>query len=77
MLCTGLLMDEVTAIKCPTLLVAACREAIGDASAYGEMRRRIKRSRLVQYDTSAHNICDGYPHRCVDDLLAFLAEVDQ
>jgi 3-oxoadipate enol-lactonase len=66
-------MDEVHRIGCPTLIVAAGREAIGHASAYAEMRDRIAGSTLVQYDTSAHNICDGYPERCVDDLLRFLA----
>jgi pimeloyl-ACP methyl ester carboxylesterase len=65
-------MDEVHRIGCPTLIVAAGREAIGHASAYGEMRDRIPQSTLVQYDTAAHNICDGYPERCVDDLLRFL-----
>lgn len=66
-------MDEVHRIQCPTLIVAAGREAIGHADNYDEMKRRIRNAELVKYDTSAHNICDGYADRCVDDLLRFLA----
>ena len=46
---------------------------IGHASAYGEMHKRIAGSTLKLYDTGAHNICDGYPDRCVEDLKAFLS----
>lgn len=65
-------MDDVAKIKCPTLIVAAGKEQIGQASAYGEMQKRIKGSELKLYDTAGHNICDGYADRCVEDLLAFL-----
>jgi 3-oxoadipate enol-lactonase len=65
-------MDDVSKIKCPTLIVAAGKEQIGHASAYGEMQKRIAGSELVLYDTAGHNICDGYPDKCVADLLAFL-----
>lgn len=65
-------MDDVSRIKCPTLIVAAGKEKIGQASAYEEMHRRIACSRLRLYDTGAHNICDANAERCVDDLLAFL-----
>jgi pimeloyl-ACP methyl ester carboxylesterase len=74
-MCTHWFMDEVDRIACPTLIVAAGKEAIGQASAYGQMHQRIRNSTLVEYDTAAHNICDGYPDRCVDDLLAFLDRV--
>ena len=65
-------MDDVGRIKCPTLIVAAGREQIGHASAYGDMHRRIAGSELKLYDTAGHNICDGHADRCVDDLLDFL-----
>jgi 3-oxoadipate enol-lactonase len=65
-------MDEVSRIKAPTLIVAAGKEKIGHASAYKEMNQRIAGSELVCYDTAAHNICDGYATRCVDDLMTFL-----
>jgi 3-oxoadipate enol-lactonase len=65
-------MNEVSKIKAPTLIVAAGKEKIGHASAYQEMKERITGSELVYYDTAAHNICDGYATRCVDDLLTFL-----
>ena len=73
-MCSHDFMDELGRIKCPTLIVAAGKEAIGNASAYVEMHKRIPGSELVQYDTAAHNICDGYPGRCVDDLLRFLGK---
>lgn len=72
-MCTHEFMDEVSRIGCPTLIVAAARERIGHASDYDEMRRRIKRSELVLIDTPAHNICDGYPDRCLHELLDFLS----
>jgi len=67
-------MDEVSRIKAPTLIVAAGREKIGHASAYQDMNRRIAGSELLYYDTAAHNICDGYAARCVEDLMTFLAK---
>jgi 3-oxoadipate enol-lactonase len=66
-------MDDVGKIECPTLIVAAGKEKIGHASAYDEMHRRIGGSKLVLFDTGAHNICDGYPDRCVEGQLAFLS----
>jgi pimeloyl-ACP methyl ester carboxylesterase len=71
-MCTHDFMEDLSAIKAPTLIVAAGKERIGHASAYEEMQRRIKGSELLYYDTGAHNICDGYATRCVDDLLEFL-----
>lgn len=66
-------MDELPRIACPTLIVAAGRERIGHASAYGEMHRRIAGSELRLFDTGAHNICDGHALECVEMLLDFLA----
>jgi 3-oxoadipate enol-lactonase len=71
-MCTHDFMDEVAAIKAPTLIVAAGQEKIGHAGAYQEMNRRIAGSELRYYDTPGHNICDGYASRCVDDLMDFL-----
>jgi pimeloyl-ACP methyl ester carboxylesterase len=71
-MCTHDFMDELPAITAPTLIVAAGKERIGHASAYREMQQRIAGSELITYDTAAHNICDGYANRCVDDLMAFL-----
>jgi pimeloyl-ACP methyl ester carboxylesterase len=73
-MCTHDFMEELSAIKCPTLIVAAGRESIGHANAYEEMQKRIKGSELVRVDTAAHNICDGYPDLCVDHLMKFLAK---
>ena len=71
-MCTHDFMDELSVIKVPTLIVAAGKERIGHASAYEEMKKRIAGSEVRYYDTSAHNICDGYASRCVDDLMDFL-----
>lgn len=73
-MCTHDFMNELSKIHCPTLIVAAGKESIGDASAYDEMRKRISDSQLVYYDTAGHNICDGYPDRGTGDLLDFLAQ---
>jgi len=72
-MCTHDFMDELGGIACPTLIVAAGRESIGHADAYGEMHKRIAGSELVYYDTAGHNICDGYPERGAADVLDFLA----
>ncbi len=69
---THYFMDELSAIKAPTLIVAAGKEKIGHASDYEEMHKRIADSELKTIDTSAHNICDGYAVRCVTDLMEFL-----
>lgn len=73
-MCSHYFMGELSAIRCPTLIVAAGKESIGQASAYEEMHKLIAGSRLIFYDTSGHNICDGYPDRGAGDLLKFLAE---
>ncbi len=73
-MCTHDFMEELRAIKCPTLIVAAGKEPIGDGSAYRKMHERIAGSRFVQYDVAAHNIGDQYAERCTDDLLRFLEE---
>jgi 3-oxoadipate enol-lactonase len=65
-------MNEVSAIKAPALIVAAGREKIGHANAYRQMNQRITGSELLYYDTAAHNICDGYATRCIEDLMTFL-----
>lgn len=71
-MCTHDFVDEIAAIKAPTLIVAAGQERIGHASVYQEMKTRITGSELRYYDTAGHNICDGYASRCVADLMSFL-----
>ncbi len=65
-------MDEISAIKCPTLIVAPGDEPIGGTSGYDEMKQRIKDSELIIYEGARHNIYDYMPDRCVNDALAFL-----
>lgn len=64
--------DELPAIKCPTLIVAAGAETIGSGDAYQRMHERIAGSELLYYEGLPHNICDSAPERCVADLLSFL-----
>lgn len=73
-MCTHDFMEELRAIRCPTLIVAAGKEPIGDGSAYRKMHERIAGSTLVQYDVASHNIGDQYADRCTDDLLRFLEQ---
>lgn len=65
-------MDDVARIQCPTLIVAPAGDAIGNASAYADMHKRIKGSELLTYDVANHNICDYLPDRCALDALDFL-----
>jgi 3-oxoadipate enol-lactonase len=65
-------MDDVARIQCPTLIVAPAGDAIGNASAYADMHRRIKGSKLVTYDVPNHNICDYLADRCAQDAVDFL-----
>ncbi len=65
---------DLRAIKCPTRIVAAGKEPIGDTSAYAKMHDRIKGSKLVRLDVASHNIGDEYADRCVDELLPFLGK---
>ena len=65
-------MDEISGIKCPTLIVAPGDEPIGAVSLYGEMKKRIKDSEVIMYEGARHNIYDYMPDRCVNDALAFL-----
>jgi pimeloyl-ACP methyl ester carboxylesterase len=66
-------MDELSAIKCPTLIVAPGAEPIGAISIYDEMIKRIRGAELVVYENARHNVYDYLPDRCVADVLKFLA----
>jgi 3-oxoadipate enol-lactonase len=65
-------MDDIGRIQCPTLIVAPAGDAIGNASAYADMHKRIEGSELVTYDVANHNICDYLADRCARDALEFL-----
>jgi 3-oxoadipate enol-lactonase len=67
-------MDEVHAIKCPTLIVAPGAEPIGAVSLYDEMMKRIKDAELIIYENARHNVYDYMPDRCVADVLKFHAK---
>lgn len=65
-------MDEVSGIRCPTLMVVPGAEPIGSGSLYTEMKKRIAKSELVSYEGARHNVCDYMPDRCVADAMDFL-----
>ncbi len=65
-------MDDVSRIACPTFMIGPGADRIGNASAYEEMKKRIKGSELVLYDVASHNIADYLPDRCARDMLGFL-----
>ncbi len=71
-MCTHDFLDDLVAVRAATLIVAASREKIGQASTYLEMQKRIAGSELQTIDTASHNICDGYADQCLDLLLDFL-----
>lgn len=64
-------MDEISAIKCRTLIVGPGAEPIGSVSLYPEMIKRIKGAELIIYENERHNIYDYLPDRCVADVLNF------
>ncbi len=64
-------MDEISAIKCRTLIVGPGAEPIGSVSLYPEMIKRIKGAELIIYENERHNIYDYLPDRCVADVLKF------
>lgn len=65
-------MDELSRIRCPTLLVVPGAETVGHAHNYQLMRERIPDCELITYEGLPHNICDIVPDRCAADILAFL-----
>ena len=69
-------MDDIPRIKCPTLIVAPAGDAIGNASAYAEMNKRIAGSELITYDVVNHNICDYLADRCARDARTFLRRIN-
>lgn len=65
-------MDEISGIRCPTLIVAPGAEPIGAVSFYDEMKKRIQDCEVIVYEGARHNVYDYLPDRCVGDALAFL-----
>lgn len=65
-------MSDLSKISCPTLIVGPRGDAIGNASAYEDMQRRISGSELIMYEQAHHNITDYMADRCAIDALEFL-----
>jgi pimeloyl-ACP methyl ester carboxylesterase len=64
--------DELSHIKCPTLLVMPGAETVGSTQSYEIMQAKIPDNELIAYEGLPHNICDIVPERCAADVLAFL-----
>jgi 3-oxoadipate enol-lactonase len=63
--------DEVTRIRCPTLVVIPGAETVGSIANY-EPFRRLGDVEFRVYDGLPHNICDAVPDRCAGDVRDFL-----
>ena len=68
------MMDELPAIRCPTMIIAPGAEPVGHASTYEDMKARIPDCTVVYYEHARHNIGDYLPDRCAADTLKFLGE---
>jgi 3-oxoadipate enol-lactonase len=69
---TGLdLSDRLSAIRCPTLVVVPGGDTVGTKAGY-ELFRRIPNVEYVVYEGLAHNITNGAPERCANELRRFL-----
>jgi 3-oxoadipate enol-lactonase len=64
--------NEVSRIRCPTLVVVPGAEPIGSTANYEPFRRLVPDVEMRVYDGAPHNICDAFPDRCAGDVLAFL-----
>jgi pimeloyl-ACP methyl ester carboxylesterase len=64
--------DEVSRIRCPTLVVVPGAEPIGSTANYEPFRRLVPDVEMRIYDGAPHNICDAFPERCASDVLDFL-----
>nr|WP_255599482.1 alpha/beta hydrolase [Afifella sp. IM 167] len=67
--------DEVSKIRCPTLLVIPGLGKIGDYSRFDVMREQIDDITIKTYEGMPHNVWDAVPERCADDVRAFVEEV--
>jgi pimeloyl-ACP methyl ester carboxylesterase len=65
-------MDEISKIRCPTLIVEPGAHPIGTGAAFAEMEKRIPHAERIVYENGRHNVFDYLPERCVADALAFL-----
>lgn len=64
-------MDDLPAVRCPTLLVVPGAETVGHAGDYETMQMRIPDCDRITYDGLPHNICDIVPDRCAADIIAW------
>jgi pimeloyl-ACP methyl ester carboxylesterase len=62
-------MDELPAIRCPTLLVVPGAETVGHAEDYATMQSLIPDCDRITYAGLPHNICDIVPDRCAGDVI--------
>ncbi len=65
--------DEVSRIRCPTLVVVPGAEQIGSTANYEPFRRNVPDVEMRVYDGAPHNICDAFPERCAAAVRDFLS----
>jgi pimeloyl-ACP methyl ester carboxylesterase len=64
--------DQLSRIRCPTLVVVPGAEPIGSTANYEPFRHHVKDVEMRVYEGAPHNICDAFPDRCTGDVLDFL-----
>ncbi len=65
--------EELDRIRCPTLVVVPGAEPIGSAANYEPFRRLVPDVEMRVFEGAPHNICDAFPDRCAEEVLAFLS----
>ncbi len=65
------LSDRLPAIRCPTLVVVPGGDTVGTKAGY-DLFTRIPNVEIVVYEGLAHNITNGAPERCANELRRFL-----
>ncbi len=67
--------DQLSRIKCPTLLVIPGKDTDSKARNYDASLRLIPDIRSIRYEGKRHNVCDAIPDRCARDVLTFLTSL--
>lgn len=64
--------DRIGELACPTLIVVPGGDSVQTMDEYEVLKARIPNCEFKIYDGLPHNITDAVPHRCAEDLAAFL-----
>lgn len=70
------LYDQVSQLPCPTLVQVGTEDALLPAENSRRLARLIPGSRLIEYPDCGHRLIEEGGEPVINDILAFLAEVD-